>query len=444
MVRKIIVVALLVTGTLVAQAQVPVSGAPGVTLRRLVGTPTLVTVVLRGSEARDANLKVVDIHEDAVVFRAADNELVPYLYEDLAQIVVQGEFVPESSFELDLDRALSPEHERVVNRAIERAREIFNSSADNQALRMRAAVLLGVSGEQEAIDYLKDRATANDVETQLAAAVALYYVGEDIDRDIIDLGLASSVRNGRITAAKLAGLIGYREAVPEINELFQDRSSDYFVPAAMALARLGERESIPRLLETLPQRNPEKAEAAVWALIRLGGDDVVEQLRIRLRDATGPYRFRLVHILYALGDPIGQEEMVNLFRNVRNEAYEAAMKLAVDGNLEAKSDLQQRMEERIDTTDENLTQLGETAVALIRSGDLSAQATIQKLLTDESATVRKAVCEQITQLGNRRLMTLIQANVENADPDIALAAGTTAVSLANGAFRSRLVEARED
>ena len=131
----------LITACMAASAgspNIPITGtnAPA-SLQDLVGTPTLVTVVLKGSGARDPNLKLSEIREDRLIMTASNGDTIPYMADSIEQIEVQGGVVEQRRLpQLDA-QMLRPEHQRVVDRAWSRVREIYNDSADNQGLKIR-------------------------------------------------------------------------------------------------------------------------------------------------------------------------------------------------------------------------------------------------------------------------------------------------------------------
>jgi HEAT repeat protein len=432
----------------IAAAQVPVTGAPGATLSALTGSSTMVTVVLKESGARDANLRVLGKAGQAINFMNEDNEIIPYLVADIAEIEVQGGVVEKAEFKLDQSRALRPEEQIIFDRSLARAEEIFQESSANQDIKIEAATLMALSGNQTAVDYLVELANSNSVNQQLSAALGLYLAGASLPEGEVTFaslarkGLEGANRQGRAQGAQLAGLVGENSLVAPLLGLLQDRAANQCGPAAKALARLGARESIPQLLGLIESRTEEKGEAAQWALTRLGGEDVIEQLNIQIKNAQGFGKFRIAQVLYALGNEEGRREMQRVFREVFTLAVEAAKILAASGDFEAMGYLQGRVGERMDESDEGLIELVEMGGALLQGGDTTAQAVMQQVLRRESVPARTAVCRVIVETGNRRLMPLIQSSVESREHKLAIEACMAAVALGIPEFRARLLEAR--
>ena len=161
---------------------------------------------------------------------------------------------------------LRPEHQRVVERAWMRVREIFNDSADNQSIKIQAATLLALDENVEAHNYLRQLAESNDIETQLRASVALYLAGDVVSDTLLNHALDGGNRNARVMAARISGLTENNAAVPLLRVMFNDRAVQLSAPAARALARLGVTEIEPQLINMLFELHQEKGKAAIFGL----------------------------------------------------------------------------------------------------------------------------------------------------------------------------------
>jgi HEAT repeat protein len=447
--RSLTAIVLTLVVAAAAPAQVTVTGASGASIKQLAGSATLVTVILKESGARDANLKVLDINGSAINFLNASNEVIPYLVSDIDSVEVQGGVVEKTELKLDQSRALRPEEQLIFDRALSRARELYQESASNQEIKIEAATLLALNGDQDAIDYLVELALSNNINAQLSAALGLYLSGAKVPEDklvlsdLIRRGLDSGNRQAKSQAAQLAGLVGDTSVTSGLLTLLQDRNPAQSSPAAIALARLGVRESIPQLLGMLEGRSEEKGDAAAKALVMLGGDDIIQQMNIQYPKAQGFGKFRIASVLYSLGSESGKKEINHFFREVYMLALDAAKLLAADGDFDAMSDLQVRLNERMDESEEGLIEYTEIATALLKGGDTTAQAILQQVLRKESVPARVKVCEGLVEAGNRRLMPLIQASLESRELKLSVEACATALALGNPEFRTRLVAERQ-
>ena len=424
-------------------ADIPITGTTvRTTLEDIVGTPTMITVILAGSGARDPNLRLVEVHPDRIIVVSSEGDTVPYMVESVEQIEVQGGAVePRRIPRLDT-QVLRAEHQRVVDRAWARVREIYGETDDNQRLKIQAATLLALSNDTGAHNYLRKLAESNDILTQLDASASLYLVGDVISETLIRQGLDSGNRNARVKAASLAGLTGYQDGTPLLQAMFRDRAVQLSTPAARALARLGVRDIIPGLMAMIYELHKEKGEAAIFALSRLGDQEVLEQVKFRLLEAEGMTRLRLVQVLVNLEDPAGIAELKNIFNNYPTLAPEVALLLARHGDWEATQFLRTRLSRREDPNEGNLSYRARNAQALLMGGDPSAMAVFQELLRADIDVVTKLVFELMTELGHARLITLLQPSIENLDKEYALNACKAVIALALPDYRARLLEYR--
>lgn len=433
-----------VWASFVAGAAPAVVGGNGASLNDLAGTETLVTVVIKGSGATDQNLTIERIEGGVMTVVSQTGNRSYYKLDDVQEVRVQGEVVKLRQNEALLDRALTKNQQDVVTRAIERAAEIFAASSENQPLRMLAAEVLAAAGAPEArdaaVEYLKGLAAGNDMRTALDAAFHLYFAGVDRDcTDLVQRGLASGDRRVKETAAKLAGVLGISAVRPELHKMAQDRAANISAPAALALGLLGDHSAIPTLLTMITDQNQEKGEAAVFALTRLGGGDVIEQMKLKLPKAEGYARFRIIRVLFALGDPMGAKLLREEVLEVPSLQYEAALLLAEKGDLKALNLLRQRLGESYDPIEGVLIQRAEAVAALIRAGDRSQAGMFQELLSSDISEVKKRVLRLLSSLDLRTLLPVTLPAIQGSDATISALACRAAVAMANRNYRERLV-----
>ena len=425
--------------------QVKLVGADGNTLQDLAGSDTLVTVVLKDSGAKDMNLHVTEVHPTYFKVIGKKGGEVPYLYESVAEVQVQGKVVPVKKSVLENSSVLTAEQRTIVDRAWTRVEEIFAQETEAQELRMTAAMFLAADKRNEdALKYLKLLSESNDLETQLNACFALYIVGEEVPQELIRLGLESGSRTVRAQAAILSGLTGYRDAIPVINAMLQDRASELSAPAARALIKLNNREIIPKLMEMLGGLNEEKAHIAILGLVTFGGEEITETLRLRAEEAEGMEWFRLAQALYRLGDPQGKKMLLQAFKEFPTLQPKAALFLGREEEYEATQYLRQRLARRENETVPNHIYRACNAASLFESGDPAALAVFQKLLAESESGVKVVVCSLVAELNNRRLLTVLQSVIENVDTEVSLAASWAAIALSLPELRERFLEARDN
>lgn len=432
---------------LAAQAQQQVRVEPSGSLRDLVGSPTLVTVVLQdGAEA--PNLRIAELMSEHFMAVGPDGEQYFYTYGSVQAVRVQGGRIDRPRFEFDGARRLRGDEVQVVERAGMRAREIFNTASENQALRIQAAMLLTLGGDREAREYLERLLRTDDLPTNIAAGKALFLaLGDEFAREgefasLVNAGIGSGNRRVRAEAALLAGMGNVDAVLLELNRMLGDRSVEYSGPAARALARMQRRDAVPQLISMLMERNPDKGAAAIFALTRIGGNGVAEELKRQLPAASGEVRFRIQRVLFALGDPEGRRGLNDTIANVPTLAYEAALVLAADGDWDAMQFVRRQISRPTGLDDDSQIARLRGVIALIEGGEFEApMAMLQEIVRTDSEAVSRAVTRRLTRVGRPILLTLLQSQVENANMQLALNACTAAIAIGHPEFRTRLVDA---
>lgn len=427
-----------------APAQVPVTGVTGARIQDLVGSPTLVTVVLKNGP-KDVNLQVVDLGPDYVSVKLQDGSRTAYKFAAIAEIQVQGDRIEAKEFRLSRTRALTSEEQKLHDRAIERAKQIFDTPGTDQSLRMSAASLLALTNDRAAIEYLEQFLTGNDTATAVEAAFALYLAGTtppNMDA-ILSLGIGSGNREIRSKAVILAGLLGDESQVPKLMQMLRDRLADYSVPAMIALALLNEQDALPMLYENIQDSNKAKGDAAVIALSRMQSDEIAPRLKEIYPRTQNFSQFRIAKTLYAHNDTLGRQLLQDEFLDSPPLAIETAIALAKNGDRDGIRVLNAKLAERFNPTQPvELITRAEVAMALVVGGDGNATIAVQDLLTVEFPDVVAHTCRLIADAGLRRLMPLTQTAVEHTDPKVALAACVATLACANPDFHDRLAGVR--
>lgn len=439
-VRALLACALTCAG--MAVGAVEIRGGNGkVSLGSIAGSPTLVTVVLKGG-AKDPNLNVVDVVGSTVGFSSENGNRVNYQSSDIDHILIQGAVVERVAPVSNSNIALRPEDQRVVDQGITRVAELFQNSKDNQDLRIRAAAFMTSDGNKEASQYLTSLVESNNLQARLDAARGLYLGGVPLTGGVIKDGLASNNRNIRAAAAVIAGLFQDSASTADLMTMLNDRSAQFSAPAGVALARIGNREIIPQLFDMLGSNSDEKNKAGVEGLIILGGEDVIEMAKYRINETNGLQRYRLIRILHALGDEEGRKHLIRVFNEELTIKPDAALLLAEDKYWEATQYLQDRLKRREDSTPENLAFRARNANAIIRGGDPSAVHVFQELLRGENRDPKVQVLRLIGDSGDRSLIKLIQSSIANVDPEISMEACSAAMAVSNPGYRQRLKDLR--
>jgi HEAT repeat protein len=431
--------------SIAAVAQVPVSGVQGAKLQDLVNSPTFVTVVLK-SGPKDVNLQVRDIGPNYVGVIAKDGSKPAYLFSAISEIIVQdGKIESAPDFSLPKNRALTNEEQRLFERALERAKQIYDAASTDQSLRMDAAALLLLGHDTAAQEYLEQLLTGNDISTAVEAGMALYLGGVSLKNAdaVIELGTGSGNRTVRSKAVLLVGLLGIQGRDQALLTLLRDRLADYSVPAMKSLALLNNTAALPLLYEAIQDANPTKADNAAAALGRMKSEEIVPRLREILTRAENFSRYRIACALYAHNDTVGRQLLQEEFLSMPNLSADAAIVLARNGDRDGIRVLNQKMEERYNKDQREVLFLrADMAMALVLGGDGNAIAAVQELLSSPDPQVIEYTCDRIAEAGLRRLMSITQSAVEHADPHVALSACFATASCGNASFHDRLVGAR--
>ena len=433
---------------------IPITGVSGANLREIAGTPTLVTIVVKGRDAEDPNLQITELGSNYLsVLNPETGDRHAYLFTDVKESRVQGGKIEAKQFKMDVERSLTPSQQQLVSRAIRQVAEVFEQENRNQPAKMNAAMVIASQGDEEGLKYLQDLARQNDLETALGAYYRLYIAGyKDLDSDLIDRALTSGDRQIRGTAARVAGLYRDRTAEAALLRMVKDRAADLSAPSALALARMGNREAIPTMLDMLTGLNEEKAKAAAKGLVILGGDDVIESLHEMLDAQSGLSRYRVIEILYLLGDAKGKELMKQEALQIPTLRVDAGLRLAPEGDLDAMEALRERLSERYDVQLDVIRMRARAAGALIMGGDRTRIADLQELLRldfpdlKEPASgnfvkgIASIVTEVVVETNVRSLMDIMQPVLLSSYPEARISAASAIIALGDSALRERMLE----
>ena len=423
-----------------AMAQVPVTGV-NASLQDILGTSTLITVVLKQRGSTDPNCQLVDIGPGYLSVLTETGQRFAYRFEDIREIRVQGDRIEEDRYDPDASRALTDEEAASLRQALSRAREVFQQATDNQSVRMDAAAILTLNNDEEAERYLTGLAQSNDLETALEALLRLYAAGKDISQyEQIEMGLESGNRVIKGLAMTLAGLTGDPGFELRLRGHAEDRMAEIAVPAVRSLTRLGSQAIVPILLEMLGSLNADRAEVAVDCLVKLGGEDVKRQLRDRLDTAVRLERQRIIEVLYHLGDEDAEMQLLQQVESVPTLARRAAVVLASDGNYYARSYLSEHLNQRYDRDVRTLSCRAEMAAAVSRGGDRKSVAVLQELLRLDEPEVRDLTLRYIAELGRRTTLPVLRPALQHGDLRTAVRACEATVATLDPEYRERLID----
>lgn len=442
-------------------AQVPIIDGDGITLEGLKDKDVYVTVVLKDSLARQSNLQIIGVDKDFISVIPLDGRRTAYPTSMIKEIRVQKSKVDSLILKIAPGGNLTSEDEDIAGAAVVRALELYKASPDNQALRMKAAAVMAIGGNENALNYLKGMGAVNDVATAIEASTYLFIVGEEINTSILRQGLISGKRRTRATALRLAGLIGHDASLPDIERALQDPMEEIFPSAAIATGLLGHRSAIPTLVKTLGSLSKLKGDAAATALGMIGGADVIRQMQELANTKRGSEKVWALLVLYKLGEEDAGDRLRDEVMRDPAFADKVAILLASNGDWDATQYLRERLDRPVDPSLENLAMQARMAAALFESGYAPARSTLQRLLTISESSVyapgksnddaykervvketQTLVCNLIASIRTRNLMSLTRPAIGSPIPEVALAACEAAVAIANPEFGRRLDQTR--
>lgn len=424
----------------IADAQVAVRGASGASLQALEGTETLVTVVIRATGAIEPNCRVAEVGPNYFAVLSANGDRNAYLYNAVSEVRVQDGAIAHELFRLDQARGLSEDEQATYDTAMRNAGEIFSRAISNQLVRMKAAAILGIGGDESAIQYLQQRALGNDL---LLAVQAYLYLNliEPVpaDPERVRAGLASGDPNVRSLVMIIIGMLkldGYEDV---LMESLNQRLAQASAPAAYALGQLKYEPAVPILLDMVMGLNEAKSEAALGALVNIGGNEIVDGLKQRLPNATGFSRYRLIEALVKLDDPLGVRLMKDEALRAPTLTDRAAMVLAERGDFDAIAMLEERLKERYEPTLNQLTERATIAVVLLKQGDLRYVAVLQELLNSSDLATQIVGLSATAVSGSRNMLPLLSAPMASSNDLIGVMACEAVISCVNPEYREKLI-----
>lgn len=442
-----------------AWGQIKVLNGGGASLEDLIREKALVTIMLKPN-APDPNLTITDVNNTTVTFVGPDGRHGAYSIDSVQSIRVQEKRVATKKSVL-AQGALSSDEQAVVDRALSRVTELFQSEP-NREVKMVAATVAAAMGDGDALIYLQAHAQGNNVAARVQAANYLYLLGEEIDADILSEGFLHGNRDIRSLTAILAGLAKNDEHLKEIREMSDDPSVEVYPSAIRALARLGDRSSIPKMYDGLSALRQPKTEAAIYGLIQLGDAEIIQEVKNRLKTASTSEWFRLVRILYELEDEVGIEMMKE--EALESFAHEkaAGLLLGEDDDWDGLIWIREYFDRQTDPDLANLLFRAELASALYGTAQAQAKIELQKLMrmtetqvfakgynsdTEYKRSILNAVhirvCKILGTKGDKTMLSLLYTPMESQEVLVSLAACHAIAMTANPQYRERQIEVSE-
>lgn len=154
-------------------------------------------------------------------------------------------------------------------------RRLFQE-ADDPEMKRYLALVLGRTGDREALPLLVQALEDEDDRTRIYALWALGILGDPRAREPLAEALSDPDPGLRKTAAFALGELNDPAVIPGLRPLLDDAATDVRWNAALSLARLGSDAGVPvlesmldrRLLAQVPDITPEQQEEAMLSAVR--------------------------------------------------------------------------------------------------------------------------------------------------------------------------------
>jgi hypothetical protein len=453
-------------------AQLPVKGKSGATIDQLIKDKTLVTIVLKSNHT-DINARLLSVDNTVLNYKGSDGNEHVFAISSLKEVRVQtGKYREEESV-LDLI-VLSRDEKAVIQRAGAKATEIFNqlkasmdvpkpllvqAQAQNTyeyilSLRMSAALVMALSGNNEGKVYLEEMMLNSDVDRAITAASFYIYLDGEVPNQLIKTAFTNGDRIARATAARIVGLTNNTNFNYILRKMSQDPSPEIYPSAIRALGLLGDSESIEQMYKGLATLSQPKAEAAIYALAHMENENLIDYLYARYRGTKGIEKLRILRLLYLLGD----DDAINTIRDegLRSLSYNKAfaLTLAENSDWDGVNWIREYMNEAIDPNMENLFFQGYAAKAIYETTPNEATKILQELVritptqiyargrtkdeaykTMTAMFVHSNTCSIMGSLGDKKMMTVLSTKLHDENILVSLAAADAIVKIITPDYR---------
>ena len=188
-------------------------------------------------------------------------------------------------------------------------------------VRFSAALAIGDCKYTQAKNSLNTLLRLMDENTRIAAAYALYRLGDDEKISIIAQAITSKDTIVRANSAFLLGKAGDKSTLKLLYWAMDDPDSDEKVrfQAAEAIARLGDEKIYPKLWTLILNVNTDDRILGVYSMGALGTKQAQGALTTQLADPVVEVRLVAAEQLGRLGNTTGQPEVLDVFTNNLNE-----------------------------------------------------------------------------------------------------------------------------
>lgn len=242
---------------------------------------------------------------------------------------------------------------------------------------------------------------ANPLRRQEIVRVFAAYPAAEVTHALLN-ALEDDRKMVRLEAARVAGRVGLKKAIPLLLEWLSDSEIDVRVQAIATLGKLADSQTLPILVTLLDDENTEIRKAATIALGQFDGTESIKALVGRLDDPESSVRAHAIETLGRLGD---RQAVEPILLRVTQESAElkvvALNAFARLGDDRATNWLIEMLKE-----EDEETQIA-AAMAL---GALNSEAAIDALrdrLADSGARIGKAIVAALGKIDQERVLPSI-------------------------------------
>jgi HEAT repeat protein len=184
-------------------------------------------------------------------------------------------------------------------------------------VRFAAALAMGDTGYSPAKNTLNQMLKVSDENTALAVCFALYKLGDKSKLSVIEKALENKDMSIRANAALLLGKTGDKNAIKNLWQAIDAKDSDDKVrfQAAEALAMLGDENIYPKIWTMMLNINADVKLLGVLAMGAVGTEQARGALTTELSDQILEVRLAAAGQLGKLGYTTGEPEVLDVFVN---------------------------------------------------------------------------------------------------------------------------------
>lgn len=193
--------------------------------------------------------------------------------------------------------------------------------------------------------------------------------------------------------AMALGEIGDKRAASALSKLLKDTQTEIKITAAEALGRIGDDQAVPYLIEMCHEDDEAVILKALGALRKIKNPASIEPLTKLLLHESSRVRQRAIDVLGQVGDAVVAEQLEGLLRNDRSEDVRAAAAKAL-GEIRDPG----AVDRLIDALHDSFSVKCRAIVALGEIGEESALASLLAMLKDPAPEVRYHASQALAQM----------------------------------------------